>query len=44
MENFVNELLAMIQNILSYFEVADGANVVEIIKNSLAEILGGIGL
>lgn len=44
MENFVNELLAMIQNILAYFEVADGASVVEIIKNSLAEILGGLGL
>lgn len=44
MENIVNEILAMVQNILAYFQEGDAANVIEIIKNSLGEILGGLGL
>lgn len=44
MENFVNEILAMVQNILAYFQEGDAVNVIEIIKTSLSELLGGIGL
>lgn len=44
MENLVNEILAMVQNILAYFQEGDAVNVIEIIKTSLGEILGGIGL
>ena len=44
MENFVNEILAMVQNILAYFQEGDAVNVIEIIKTSLGEIFGGLGL
>ncbi len=44
MENLINEILAMVQNILAYFQEGDAVNVIEIIKNSLGEIFGGLAL
>lgn len=40
MENFVNEILGMVQKILAYFNEIDGANVVAIIKDAFAGIFG----
>ncbi len=34
----ITEILETVKQILAYFEVADGANVVEIIKNALESI------
>ncbi len=42
--DFVNEILAMVEQILAYFQEADAAAVVEIVKNALATILGDIAL
>lgn len=44
MENFVTEILAMVQQILAYFQEGEAAGVIEIIKNSLGSLLGGLGL
>lgn len=44
MENIVTEILAMVQNILAYFQEGEAAGVIEIIKTSLGSILGGLGL
>ena len=38
MDGLVNDILEMVQNILGYFQEGDAVNVIEIIKNSLAEI------
>lgn len=40
MDGLVNDILEMVQNILGYFQEGDAVNVIEIIKNSLAEIFG----
>ncbi len=44
MENIVTEILAMVQQILAYFQEGEAAGVIEIIKNSLGSLLGGLGL
>lgn len=44
MENIVTEILAMVQKILAYFQEGDAVNVIEIIKTSLGDLLGGLGL
>ncbi len=44
MEAIVTKILAMVQEILAYVQEADAANIVEIIKNSLGDLLGGLGL
>lgn len=44
MENIVNEILAMVQNILAYFQEGDAANVIEIIKTSLGSLFDELGL
>lgn len=41
---FVTEILAMVEQILAYFQEGDAAAVVEIVKNSLATILGNVAL
>ena len=44
MGNVVNEILAMVQNILAYFQEGEAAGVIEIIKTSLADLFAGLGL
>ena len=44
MENIVTEILAMVEKILVYFQEGEAAGVIEIIKNSLGSLLGGLGL
>lgn len=39
---FFTEILAMVEKILAYFNEAEAAGVIEIIKNSLASIFAGI--
>lgn len=44
MENIATEILAMVEKILAYFQEGEAAGVIEIIKNSLGSLLGGLGL
>ncbi len=44
MEAIVTKVLAMVQEILAYVQEPDAANIIEIIKNALSDLLGGIGL
>ena len=44
MGNVVNEILAMVQNILAYFQEGEAAGVIEIVKTSLADLFAMIGL
>ena len=39
---FVTEILAMVEQILAYFNEAEAAGVIEIVKNSLASIFSFI--
>ncbi len=39
---FLNEILAMVQQILNYVNEAEAAGIIEIIKNSLESIFAGI--
>ncbi len=44
MENVINEILAMVQNILAYFQEGEAAGVIAIVKEYLGPILEGLGL
>ncbi len=44
MGNVVNEILAMVQNILAYFQEGEAAGVIEIVKTSLSDLFAMIGL
>ncbi len=39
---FVTEILAMVEKILAYVNEAEAAGIIEIIKNSLAELFAAI--
>ncbi len=39
---FITEILAMVQEILTYVKEAEAAGIIEIVKNSLEAIFAGI--
>lgn len=44
MEAIVTQVLDMVQKILSFVQEGEAAGIIEIIKNSLGSLLGGLGL
>ena len=44
MEAILTQILGMVQEILAFVQEGEAAGIVEIIKNSLGSLLGGLGL